>query len=360
MRRTIFRSLLITSLATVGAALSSCHLAGPGAARAQESTAPPSEGSVQVGPVADEALGSTRPEAVPAPDGIAALIDDEIAITLDEYKTYLLEIYGRRPLEELVYLRLLEREAAALSIEVTEAEVDAAVQAVYDQLLAVRHQGRLEALEAELGEAGYTSESYRRSLRVKEHITLLETREALVLREVTEDMIRERFERDFGVDGVRVEVRHIFLNRARLKADMIRSGADPASLGTAQVEAALASKAASLLEQLRSGADFEALARANSHDLSVQQNGGMIPGYNYRRYGEPMAAAVRAAQVGVPTGPVATTAGLHLIEVTERTATSLDDVREELRSTLADEPASWKERGDLRARLFGEAVIRTY
>ena len=92
----------------------------------------------------------------------------------------------------------------------------------------------------------------------------------------------------------------------------------------------------------------------------MRSNGGRIPGYNYARYGAPMAAAVRTAQVGVPTGPVVTAAGVHLILVESRTITAFGDVSEELRARLAAEPASWEERSRLRAELLGSTPIQTY
>ena len=90
----------------------------------------------------------------------------------------------------------------------------------------------------------------------------------------------------------------------------------------------------------------------------MHQNGGVIPGYNYKHYGPEMAAAVRAAEVGVVTGPVRTNAGLHLIRVEERVVTKLEDVRAELVAELSAAEASYMERGALKQRLFREGDVR--
>lgn len=352
MRRSTVRHLTLL-LAVAAAGLTSNPVRTP-----QETGADEPSPAAEQDRAGDRA--APRPEAEPVPDGVAALIDDELVITLDEYKDHLLTLYGKRPLEELVYRRLLEREADRLGVAVEAAAVEAAVEEQWHQLLELRHRGRLEDVERELGEAGYTPATYRASLRSRARIEALEAAIVEAGRVVTEEQVAERFERDFGAGGVRVEVRHIYLNRARLKADLIRAGADPTALDNAALDVELEQRAEALLGELEAGADFEALARAHSHDLSVQQNGGFIPGYNYRRYGEPLAQAVRAAAVGEPTGPVHSMSGLHLIEVTARTVTDLESVRDELAATLAAEPASWKERGELRARLFGQAVIRTF
>ena len=173
-------------------------------------------------------------------------------------------------------------------------------------------------------------------------------------------MILERYERDYGVGGVKVQVRHLMLNRGRAKSEMLKQGRPAEELTPAAVEEWLRTRAAALLDELAAGASFESVARRESHDLSVHQNGGIIPGYNYVRYGPAMAEAVRAAEVGVPAGPVVTPSALHLIQVESRDVTPLGQVREEIIAKLKADPATWEEMRQLEIRLRQGVEVRTY
>jgi peptidyl-prolyl cis-trans isomerase SurA len=320
----------------------------------------PGFGGPQVPATAAPGSSLSDEPAAPGRADLVALIDGELGIARGEYQDYLLELYGRGPLQDLIYLKLLQRELLRLGLEVDLGAVDASVQQQWDDLLQVRHGGDLEALERELSGQGYDGETYRAALRARERLAAHEALLVERTREVDDERLAERFALDYGADGVRVELRHLFLNRARTRADALREGADPATLSNDELDRRMRERALALLAEVRAGADFETLARTHSHDLSARQNGGLIPGYDHRRYGESLAEAVRAAEVGVVGGPVATASGLHLFEVLSRTQTRLEDVREELRLRLLAEPASWKERTELRARLFDAADVQTF
>ena len=82
------------------------------------------------------------------------------------------------------------------------------------------------------------------------------------------------------------------------------------------------------------GEDFGALAV----ELSVGPSGpggGDLGCAEPARYVPEFAAAVLEAEVGVPYGPVETQFGWHLILVTDRTIPSFEEVREEVRESLA-------------------------
>ena len=292
------------------------------------------------------------------PPGLAARIDDA-TISIEEYKEFLLRVYGAGPLQELVLTRLIEREATRLGITVAEEELDAELDGFWQNYLK-RFRGDAEALRRELSAAGFTEETYLAKMRAETRRNLLEARIVLGSREISPAMLEERFERVYGKDGVRVELRHVLFTRARTKALLRQRGVPEPELTVARIEAEVEALAQAALERLAAGADFEALAREQSHDVSVHQNGGRIPGYNYERYGPEMAAAVRAAEVGRTSGPVQTAVGLHVIEVTSRTTHTLDEVRAELEAQLAAEPVTWRERNELRRRLRAAAEIQTF
>ena len=321
----------------------------------------PAEGDAQAEASQAQAGARARPEDdAPLAPGLAALVDGRIPITLEEYRAHLLARSGRRPLNELVYQRILSQRAAEAGLQIDPEQVAAAVEASWSQLLDLRHGGNEEALAAELWTAGFRVEEHLQNLRSDARRDALEDALCRSERVLDEPALRARFDLEYGVDGEKVELRHLLISKSKVRAELIAGGRPVAELTDAVLDEAMLARAEGLLTQLQDGADFEALAKTSSHDSSVRSNGGRIPGYNYARYGAPMAAAVRTAQVGVPTGPVVTAAGVHLILVETRTVTAFEDVSEDLRARLAAEPASWEERSRLRAELLGSTPIQTY
>lgn len=96
-------------------------------------------------------------------------------------------------------------------------------------------------------------------------------------------------------------------------------------------------KAANLKKQVEGGADFAALAKANSTDTGSGANGGDLGWFGLGAMVKPFEDAVVAAQVGKVTGPVKTDFGWHLILVKETRAAAqptLDDLRDELAAEI--------------------------
>jgi hypothetical protein len=307
------------------------------------------------------ATSQARPDdEAPLAEGLAALIDGQIPITLAEYSDYLLARSGRRPLNELIYRRVLAQRAAEAGLQIRPEQVAESVEAAWSQLLDLRHGGDEEALAAELWTAGFRVDEHLQNVRSDARRDALEDALCRHRRVLDEPTLRARFDQEYGVDGERVELWHLLVSKSKVRAELVAAGRPVAELTDAVLDEAMLARAEGLLAQLRDGAEFEALAKTHSHDSSVRSNGGRIPGYNYARYGAPMAAAVRTARVGEPAGPVVTAAGVHLILVESRTVTAFEDVSAELRERLAAEPASWEERSRLRAELLGSTPTQTY
>ncbi len=291
-------------------------------------------------------------------DAIAARIGEE-TISLSEYKDYLLEIYAKGPLKNLIDRRLLQREADRLGIEVDPEQLELATQREWDSYLR-RFKGVEAGFVAEIEAQGFSREAYYNGLRDRKRDEQLAAAICLQTRTLSESDVRERFNQQYGLDGVAVEVRHIFFTPARLRIELQRQGKSKAELTPEHLDKVLREKATALLVELRAGGDFAALAAENSHDISAPKNGGMIQGYNYRTYGDEFAVAVRTAALGVPFGPVQTKAGLHLIEVTSRRQTNFDDVRAELEAAMMLDEPSWKETNQLRLDLLERTEVTIY
>lgn len=294
----------------------------------------------------------------PLPEGLAARVNS-VEISVEDYLQYLFEIHGKRPLQDLVYGVLLDQEAGKLEISVSEEELDE-VQAQFFSSLLTRHRGSEESLRAELGTQGHDLEGYLALYRANQRREILARRICERTRVLDEEQIQLRFERDYGVGGVHVEVRHIMFKLPTFRRELAGKQVEVARISDAELARSMRKHAEDLLDRLTRGSDFETLAREHSHDISVRVNGGLIPQYNYRRYGPELAEAVRAAQVGVPFGPVQTQAGLHLVEVVSRKTSQLEDVRGEIEAALMAEPATGNELRDLETRLRSAATIQTF
>lgn len=302
--------------------------------------------------------GAQQNGAQEAEEPVAARIDDQV-ITLADYGRYLVERYGREPLTRLIDRHLVRREAARRGISVEDAAVEAAVESAWQSFLE-RARGDEAALVADVERSGFRVEEYRARLREEARDELLQQALCKADREVTDEDVRARYVREYGEDGNRVEVRHLLLTPARLRADLLAKGASQAELSQDRIDQRLRELAEVALERLTKGEDFAAVATSMSHDIAAPVTGGEIANYNYRPYGEPFANAVRAAEVGVPVGPVRSSAGYHVIEVTARTHTAFEDIADSLRETLTTEPAGYEEVEALLRRLRAASEIETY
>lgn len=299
------------------------------------------------------------PVADALPPGVAATIDAEV-ITVDEYKDHLLQVHGRRLLQEMVLQRLFRREAERLGVSPSAEELDAAEVEMWETFFVLRHGRDLESMTAELSQQGTTAADFRANFRLSKERELLQRNLVRARRSPSEEDLRARFDVEYGVGGERVEVRHLLLNRARVQAEMARNGTPADALTPDAVEAELVRRAEALKARIEAGASFEEVARRESHDLSVQQNGGLIPGYNYSRYGEPLAEVVRAAAVGEPSGPASTMAGVHLVLVESRERTDFEEVREAVLQSALEATPTWDELRQLEVDLRQAAVVRTF
>jgi peptidyl-prolyl cis-trans isomerase D len=114
---------------------------------------------------------------------------------------------------------------------------------------------------------------------------------------------------------------------------------DPSA--TPEVDAAARAKAQSLVQQLRGGADFAALARANSEDPSSASNGGDMNWVEMGQTVPPFEKAIFSVPLNTISDPVRSQEyGYHIVKVTERrpeAVRTLDEVRAELSGRVAND-----------------------
>ena len=228
----------------------------------------------------------------------------------------------RREAMDLIIEQELVRQAAQQQgIEVTAAEVDAAMAELGKPFKTPDDLTR--RLEAE----GFTEEGYRTHLSgmiaASKYLDAIRVAAANVSDEELEAYYRDNEYRLTFPEQVRV--RHILLTWK--------------PLGTPDDRAALYAQMAPILEQAREGSDFAELARQYSQDSTARdggdtdffQRGQMVPIF------EEVAFALEPGEI---SDIVETPFGLHIIRLEERKEPSLlplDEIREVLRDHVREE-----------------------
>lgn len=292
-------------------------------------------------------------------DGVAAIVNGEV-ITLLE-----LEKAGRLALEEqlrtapaaeqerlrrevltavlnqLVLARIQTQRARLAGIEVTPAEIDAAI-------VNIREDNRMseELLARLLLERGLTREEYRREIGDQIRLSKLVQREIRAKVTATDEEIGAWFNehRQDWSRPEKIRIRHLLI-------------ALPPGASADEVEAARA-RANALLDRVKSGTDFSALVRAETPGAAAGDD--LVSGELSR--GE-LFPALEAAAFPLPIGgvsePVQSPAGFHLVQVTEKTA-AYEPMLEEIRASIEQKIAEHKTRERYDAwlkKLQSEAIV---
>ena len=120
-------------------------------------------------------------------------------------------------------------------------------------------------------------------------------------------------------------------------------------------EAAVRAKAETLLKQVKSGADFAALAKKNSEDEGSAPQGGDLDYFGRGRMAKEFEDAAFALQPGQISDIVKSPFGLHIIKVTDRkpeVKRSLEEARAQITEQLATE------RAQTEVQTIGDAVAK--
>jgi outer membrane protein assembly factor BamB len=247
----------------------------------------------------------------------------------DSFTSYAGDRKSPRVLENLAFDYLLAHECQAKGV--------ARTAVVLARSMAMRFS--LESQQSPTGEAiggslaRYATDQLR-DLRIRELVG--------ARRSIDKESLLARFHHRYGVDGVRVRVRHILCTDERSKPQTAQQCAD------------------ALRERLQNGASFDDLLKL-SHDRLTRRllraprrrsNAGVLAGYNYNRYGDAFTAVVRSLEVGAISQPVTSETGCHLVQVLDRKVTKLESVAASLRLELGGGKARSSEILALRRELL--------
>ncbi len=223
----------------------------------------------------------------------------------------------------LVQREEFEKEAAERGITVSDKDVDDEVQ----EFLKTRFDGKRDAFEKALKEQGFTEEALRDTLRT----SVLSQK---LFDDVTKDVkvddaeilaYYQQNQSQYGTPESR-DVRHILISE--------KKDGDQVDFPKSKAEADR------IYAALKGGGDFSALAKENSDDPSVKDNGGKLSISRGQTVPEFDKVAFEL-EPGALSKPVKTTYGYHVIEaltpVKKATTTPIAKVRASIRTTLLQE-----------------------
>lgn len=230
----------------------------------------------------------------------------------------LLPMLKQTTLNQLIEQTLMLQEAKRQGIQVSEAEI----QSEYDKYLQNTYQGDKARMERELAHNHYSPADFREELRKRLLIQKLKKQLTRTVK-LSESQIESYYNQNKTrfISPEKIEARHILIK----------------SQTPAQEEKAR-SILAQVLQELKAGGDFAALAKKYSQDTSTKDQGGSLGAFAKGEMVKAFEQAAWALQPGEYTQkPVKTEYGLHLIlrgkTIPARTL-SLQEARKEFEGQL--------------------------
>lgn len=238
--------------------------------------------------------------------GIVATVNGQNISKEDMYQA----MYGRvgsATLDQLVVRLLVQQEAKKAGVSVSDAELQAEIQKMIDE-----QYGSEDMFNATLQYYGMTREAFEEEWRT--YLTAEKILKPTL--SVSDEDIQAYF-----------EAHHEELNQKE-------------SVTLRQIVTASKDEAGTVLQELRSGADFADLARRKSIDAASRDNGGDL-GKIYRGVlPSEVESVVFGLKVGEFSEPVQVESGFAIFNVTEKTQArevTLDEVKDKVRELVLEE-----------------------
>ncbi len=158
-------------------------------------------GMIKPGEVARAALPGDTLASV---DGVEITRADALGLIADEM--------AESAVERLIDLRLLEREADRLEVEVDPAELEREMGAIAGTVVSGRFHGKRHNLQAYLRNTGRTEAEWKESFRVPARERVLQRAVVAALRRPSEEDLRRAWEEAYGPGGRRRTVRSLLVS----------------------------------------------------------------------------------------------------------------------------------------------------
>jgi parvulin-like peptidyl-prolyl isomerase len=229
----------------------------------------------------------------------------------------------RGALDEMVNEELILQAAEEAKLEVTDDEVDKAMNEV-------KRTNKLtdKQLEQALAAQGYTVAEYRKDVR--KQILRLRAQNVLVRPRVavTDDEVRSHYDKLSGESAAVVEIRlrHVLIDLEEDAPDEVRKEARR--------------KAGDIVARARGGEDFARLAAAYSTDLETKDKAGDMGWFKRGELPDEWEEVLFRMQAGEIRGPIRGPRGLHVFQVADtkkETVRGFEEVKEDLREQLYNE-----------------------
>ena len=233
--------------------------------------------------------------------------------------------------------------------------------AAFEERFDQSKQGRsIEEFDQVLREAGQTRQMFTSNLRIDlAHEQMLD-KLVMVTRVATDTRIERAFDAKYGAGGNQVKVRHILVMPHFLRAERIRAGESAAAIKPEEMKAEARKLAETCLSELHAGASFEEQVAQYSHDQVSRQNLGELPSYRPGLYGPAFTQAVSDLPVGQVSSIIESGAGYHIVQVSERITTNLEDVRSSLVDEVMNAVPTWQDREQVLAALRDAGDIKLW
>ena len=222
-------------------------------------------------------------------------------------------------LDSLIALELLYQESQARGIQVSDADVDAEIKRTKSQF------PDAQSFQTAMKARGMTESELRRDTRKTMAVNRFLEGNVWKNLTVSPEQVKSFYDsnkEDFQ-HAAQIRVSHILIR--------VPEGASTAD------RAAAKQRATALLEQLKAGADFAALAHKQSQDPATAPEGGDLGYIAKGEMDDAFEKAAFALSPGQLSDVVSTPYGLHIIRVTDRRGagyTPLPEVDERIRSVL--------------------------
>jgi peptidyl-prolyl cis-trans isomerase SurA len=203
-------------------------------------------------------------------------------------------------LDQLIENKLLEQEIKNRKVEVTERDIDAAIEQIKQQ-----NQVNEDELKAILAKDGITLSAYRRRLQDEIGKMRLISREIKSKIVIEEEELRKNYQNNLArfTDPAEVKVQQIFF-------------AIP-QYATEEQVAAIRKEASAILERVRHGEDFAELARKYSQGPEARE-GGVLGFFKHNELRPELEEAAFKLQTGEVSGLIKSPEGVHILRVLER------------------------------------------
>ena len=295
-------------------------------------------------------------ESGPMPADVVALLDGD-PISKADYLNYLYSRFGKRGVQDMVGDLLIQKEADKYGIKVDPAKLEASIQ---EREAAARQGQSDDAFLKNLQRNGQSYELYLEGLRRDLGNEQLLRQLVRKTRVATDDRVQQLFERQHGLGGIKMQVRHVLILPNMLRAELVRGGTKPADIDMNELKIKARDIAADAQRRIAAGEDFATVAADVSHDRVTKDRGGVIENYNGRLYGPDFRAALDGLTVQGQSTLVESGSGYHVVQLMGRTETKLAEVREQIVKMVLEAEPTFQEMSGIRNSLVENADLRLW